>query len=260
MTAAPGFGLLFRTQGIIILSMEYFIVLLGCALGSGLNIVCGFGLGVFCMMFFPYVMGNTMEAAALINIVAFTQAAIFCVKYRKYTNWKLLFVPILAYFLFSWLTVRFASGLGNDTMRRLLGGFMLALSLYFFFIAKRIRLKPCTRNGIIAGGLGGVMSGLFSIGGPPIGLYFSAATEEKEVYLATIQSYYTLSNAYIICLRAAHGNITPHVLTAAIFALTGMGLGSFLGNTIFKRLHADHLRKAMYAMMAVSGVIMLLEG
>ena len=240
--------------------MEYIIVLLGCALGSGLNIVCGFGLGVFCMMFFPYVMGSTMEAAALINIVAFTQAVIFAIKYRKYTGWKLLMVPIAAYFVFSLLTVEFASGLKNDTMRMLLGGFMVALSIYFFFIAKRVRMRPCVRNGILAGGMGGIMSGLFSIGGPPIGLYFSSATEEKEVYLATIQTYYVLSNGYIIALRAAKGFVTGHVLICAIFALAGMALGSFLGNTIFKKLHADHLRKAMYAMMAVSGVIMLLEG
>ncbi len=183
--------------------MEYIIVLLGCALGSGLNIVCGFGLGVFCMMFFPYVMGSTMEAATLINIVAFTQAVIFAIKYRKHTGWKLLLVPIVAYFIFSLLTVEFASGLRNDTLRMLLGGFMLALSIYFFFIAKRVRMRPCPRNGILAGGLGGIMSGLFSIGGPPIGLYFSSATEEKEVYLATIQTYYVLSNGYIIALRAA---------------------------------------------------------
>lgn len=239
--------------------MEYIIVLLGCALGSGLNIVCGFGLGVFCMMFFPYVMGSTMEAATLINIVAFTQAVIFAVKYRKHTGWKLLLVPILAYFVFSLLTVEFAAGLKNDTMRMLLGGFMLALSVYFFFIAKRVRMRPCVRNGVIAGGLGGIMSGLFSIGGPPIGLYFSSATEEKEVYLATIQTYYVLSNGYIIALRAAKGFLTGHVLICAVFALTGMALGSFLGNTIFQKLHTDHLRKAMYAMMAVSGLIMLLN-
>lgn len=240
--------------------MEYFIILLGCALGSGLNIVCGFGLGVFCMMFFPYVMDSTMEAATLINIVAFTQACIFAVKYRRHTGWKLLLIPILSYFLFSFLTVQFAAELKNDTLRMLLGGFMLALSLYFFFIAKRVRMRPCPRNGIIAGGLGGIMSGLFSIGGPPIGLYFSSAAEEKEVYLATIQTYYVLSNAYIIALRASKGFLTGHVLLCSLFALAGMALGSILGNTIFQKLHADHLRKAMYAMMAVSGLVMLLEG
>lgn len=240
--------------------MEYIIVLLGCALGSGLNIVCGFGLGVFCMMFFPYVMGNTMEAATLINIVAFTQAVIFAIKYRKHTGWKLLLVPLAAYLVVSFLTVEFASGLKNDTLRMLLGGFMLALSVYFFFIAGRVRMRANTRNGIIAGSLGGIMSGLFSMGGPPIGLYFSSATEEKEVYLATIQTYYVVSNAYIIALRAAKGFLTGHVLLCAVFALAGMGLGSALGNTVFKKLHADHLRKAMYAMMAVSGLIMLLEG
>lgn len=240
------------------LTMEYLIVLLGCAVGSGLNIVCGFGLGVFCMMFFPYVMGNTMEAATLINIVAFTQACIFAVKYRKHTNWKLMLAPVLTYFVSSWLTVRFASGLDNHTLRTMLGIFMMALSVYFLFIARRVRMKANTPNGILAGGIGGVMSGMFSMGGPPIGLYFSSATEEKETYLATIQTYYVISNAYVIGLRASHGFLTGHVLLCALFALAGMGLGSFLGNTVFQKLHADHLRKAMYIMMAVSGGIMLL--
>lgn len=239
--------------------MEYLIVFAGCAVGSGLNIVCGFGLGVFCMMFFPYVMGSTMEAATLINIVAFVQACIFAVKYRKYTQWKLMLVPIAAYFLVSWLTVRYAAGLGNHTMKLMLGVFMIVLSAYFLFIAKRVRMKANTQNGLLAGSLGGIMSGLFSMGGPPIGLYFSAATEEKEAYLATIQTYYVISNAYVIGLRASHGFLTQHVLVCALFALAGMALGSRLGNTIFQKLHADHLRRAMYIMMAASGVIMLLE-
>jgi len=50
------------------------------------------------------------------------------------------------------------------------------------------------------------------------------------------------------------------VLLCAVAGLAGMALGSFLGNTIFKKLHADHLRKAMYIMMAVAGLVMLLEG
>lgn len=240
--------------------MEYLIVLTGCALGASLNIVCGFGLGVFCMMFLPYVMGSTMEAAALINIVTFVQACIFCFKYRKHISPKLLIAPTLVYFLFSWLTVRYASGLENHTMKMLLGGFMVLLSIYFLFIVKRVHIQGSIRNGAIAGGVGGIMSGLFSIGGPPISLYFSAATEDKETYLATIQTYYVMSNAYVIGLRASKGFVTEHVLLCAIAGLAGMALGSILGNTIFKKLHADHLRKAMYIMMAVAGVVMLLEG
>ena len=240
--------------------MEYVIVLLGCAMGSGLNIVCGFGMGVFCMMFLPYVMGSTMEAAALVNIVTFTQACVFCLKYRKHISPRLLIAPTAAYFLFSWLTVRYASGLENHVMKLLLGGFMVLLSGYFLFIAKRVRIQSSARNGAIAGGIGGVMSGLFSIGGPPISLYFSSAAEEKEVYLATIQTYYVMSNAYVIALRAARGIVTRHVLLCAVAGILGMSLGSILGNTIFKKLPVDYLRKAMYIMMAVSGAIMLLQG
>lgn len=239
--------------------MEYFIVLAACALGSGLNIVCGFGMGVFCMMFLPYVMGSTMEAAALVNIVTFVQACIFCFKYRRHINFRLLIAPTVVYFLASWLTVRYAAGLENHTMKMLLGGFMLALSVYFLFVAKRVRIQGNIRNGAIAGGVGGVMSGMFSIGGPPISLYFSAATEDKETYLATIQTYYVMSNAYVIALRASKGFVTEHVLFCSAAGLVGMALGSALGNTIFKKLRPDYLRKAMYIMMAIAGIVMLVE-
>jgi hypothetical protein len=239
--------------------MNYLIVLVGCAVGCGLSLICGFGFGVFCMMFLPYVMGSTMGAASLINIVTLAQAIWLSLRYRKHIQWKLLAVPIAMYFVTSTLTVHYAAGLQNDVLRMMLGGFLLALSLYFMFAAKRIRIRKSVRNGMIAGGIGGIMSGLFSIGGPPVSLYFSAATEEKEEYLATIQGYYVLSNLYVIFLRAQKGYITQEVLIYAAVGLCGMALGTVLGNTVFQRINANTMRKAIYAMMALSGIVMLLK-
>lgn len=238
--------------------MSYCIVFLGCAIGCGLSVICGFGFGIFCMMFLPYVMGSTMGAASLINLVTLVQATWLAIRYRHNIQWKLLAVPIAVYFVTSTLTVQLAAGLQNDVLRLMLGGFLLALSLYFLFAAKRIHIRKSVPNGMIAGGLGGVMSGLFSIGGPPVSLYFSAATEEKEDYLATIQAYFVLSNLYVIFLRVQKGYITPSVLVYAAVGLGGMALGTVLGNTIFRRINADWMRKAIYAMMALSGVCMLL--
>lgn len=239
--------------------MEYVVVFWGCALGCGLNLVCGFGFGVFCMMFLPYVMNSAMEAAALVNIITLCQAVCLVLRYRKHVAWRLAAAPLASYFVFSWLAVRFASGLANDALRLALGVCLLVLSMYFIFAAKRVRVKGGAASGLIAGGLGGVMSGLFSIGGPPMSLYFSAATEEKEQYLATIQAYYMFSNSFVICLRAANGVVTRNVLVCALAGLAGMALGTLLGNTVFQRLKAETLRKAIYTMMSLSGAVMVCD-
>ncbi len=237
--------------------MEYIVILLGCAIGCALNTVCGFGFGVFCMMFMPYIMGSTVQAAAMINMITFVQATWLAVHYWKHIQFKLLAAPLLAYLVFSAIAVRVSAGLDNQVMKHILGAFLAALSVYFIFIAKKVRIRANTRNGLIAGALGGVMSGMFATGGPPASLYFSATTDTKESYLATIQGYFTVTNLYVVILRAANGVVTKNVLLCTAVGLGGLVLGNFLGAYIFRRISIDFMRKAIYCMMAVSGVLML---
>lgn len=238
--------------------MDIIVIFLGCALGCALNTVCGFGFGVVCMMFMPYVMGSTVQAATVINSITFLQAAVLAVRYRRYIRWKLLLTPMAAYFIASIAAVRVAVGLDNGLMKRVLGAFLLVLSVYFIFVAKRVRMHAGVRNGLIAGTVGGIMSGMFATGGPPASLYFSAITDTKEEYLATIQAYFTVANFYVVAVRAMNGVMTGAVLRAIGVGVVGLLLGNFLGEMIFKRVDVDFIRKAIYAMMAVSGAVMLL--
>ena len=238
--------------------MDYLIIILGCALGSGLNMVCGFGFGVVCMICLPAVMGSATGPTALINILTLFQSAYLTWCYRQHVRWRMLVAPLIAYFCTSLPAVRLAVVLDTGVMEKLLGAFLLALSIYFIFIAKNVRMKANTRNGLIAGGAGGVMSGMFAVGGPPPGLYFSATTEKKEEYLATIQAYYMLSSVYVVALRVVNGIVTPYVFGCTAVGGAGLVLGILLGGTIFKRVKVDFIRSAMYCMMAVSGVVMLL--
>ena len=224
--------------------MMYAIVLLASAVGCVLNTVCGFGFGVMGMIVMPYAMGSAVHAAAVINMATFVQATFLAVRYRKHIRWKLLAVPM-------------AVGMDNELMKRVLGAFLIVLSAYFIFAAKHIKLKANTRNGLIAGGIGGVMSGLFATGGPPASLYFSATTETKEEYLATIQAFFSISNFYVTAVRFYSGVIDGTVLRAFLVALGGLALGNILGLYVFKRVDVNFIRRAIYVMMAVSGLAML---
>ncbi len=237
--------------------MTYLIVLLASTAGCVLNTVCGFGFGVLGMIFMPYALGSAVHAASTINMVTFVQSTILAVRYRKHIRWRLLAVPMAAYLVASFIAVRVAVGMDNALLKRVLGAFLLVLSGYFIFAAKHIRLKANTKNGLLAGAIGGVMSGLFATGGPPASLYFSATTETKEEYLATIQAYFSVSNFYVIAVRFLNGAIDGGVFRAFLVALGGLVLGNVLGLYVFKRVDVDFIRKAIYVMMAVSGAAMM---
>ncbi len=238
--------------------MGYVIAFFGAALGCALNTVCGFGFGVVCMMFMPAVLGSTVRAATMINAITCVQACTLAVRYRRHTRWRLLLIPLAAYLVSSALAVHVAVGLDNHLMKRILGAFLALLSVYFIFIAKHVRIRAGTRNGLIAGAIGGVMSGMFATGGPPASLYFSATTDTKEEYLATIQSYFAVTNFYVVALRVANGVADGSLLAYTAAGLGGLLLGNVLGIYVFRRISVERMRQAIYAMMAVSGLIMLL--
>ena len=237
--------------------MEYMIAFFGAAVGCALNTVCGFGFGVFCMMFMPALMGSTVQAATMINAITCVQAISLAVRYRKHIRWRLLLIPLAAYLVFSALAVRVAVGLDNHVMKRILGAFLTLLSVYFIFAAKRVRIRASARNGLIAGAIGGVMSGMFATGGPPASLYFSATTDTKEEYLATIQGYFAVTNFYVVALRVANGVLTGSLLAYTAAGLAGLLLGNVLGIYVFRRISVERMRQAIYVMMAVSGLLML---
>ncbi len=239
--------------------MVYLLCFVAGAAGYFLNMVCGFGAGIFSMMFLPYVMESTVAAAALVNILSLVQGLWICWFYRKKVRWRSMIVPLIAYFAISTLTVHFAKGLGNHTMQLMLGALLVLLSIYFLFFNQRIRLRDSIPSALAAGGIGGVMSALFSIGGPPISLYYSAVLDDKEEYLATIQTYFMFSNIYMTAVRVHSGVVTKDVLVCSAVALVGMVLGTWAGKKVFDRINGDIMRKLIYIMMAVSGIIMLLE-
>ena len=245
--------------GYNIKAMVYILCFIAGSFGCMLNVICGFGVGVFSMMFLPYVMESTFAAAAMINIITVFQASWICWRWRKKVQWKQMIVPLCGYFVLATVTSHYAMSLSNDTLKILLGLFLVVLSVYFLFIAKRIRIQATVPNGLLAGSIGGVMSALFSVGGPPMSLYYSSVFDDKEQYWATLQSYFLVTTTYIVGVRIQSGVVTSSVLICSAVAIAGMILGTYIGKRIFDKINADTMRKFIYIMMAVSGIVMLLE-
>ncbi len=233
------------------------VTVLASMLGGFTQRVSGFGYGIVVMMFFPYVLGMA-GATALSGVVSIAQAIIVTYSLRSHINPRQVFIPLIPYTLTSLVGTLIVAGSDTSTLKRVLGGFLIALSIYFFFFSSKIRIKASTKNGIIAGSLSGIMSGLFAMGGPPVVVYYLSAADSTDDYLATIQCYFLFSNIIATVQRAFAGAFTTDVLILIVPAISAMVIASLLGRLAYKRLSPSALKKAIYAFMALSGLLALL--
>ena len=137
----------------------------------------------------------------------------------------------------------------------LLGIALFLLSIFFFFFSDKVKIRPTWYAGLTAGLISGVMSGLFAIGGPPVVIYYMQSEENSDKYLATISAYFVFSGIITVALKAISGFITTNVLIGFAIGVIGMIIGSLLGKRTRNKANSKMIKKAVYGVMAVSGII-----
>ena len=232
-------------------------VLIIAAMGGFIQRVTGFGFGIFVMLFFPYIMKTHTSAAAISTLISCCISICNAIKYRKNTPYKQIIPLVLAALITIPVAVRFSVLVSGDFFRKALGTVLIALSIYFMFFNSRIKVKPTVKNGLIAGGIGGILSGLFSTGGPPIVLYLMNAFSDNVLYFASTQFYFGLTGLYSTVVRIFNGIIDTEVIVYSIIGFAGSIAGNFVGSRVFDKLQPDKLRRLIYMCMIISGVIMI---
>ena len=232
--------------------MIWVILVVACA--SYIQSVTGFGFGIFAMIFLPHLLLYT-EANVLSSMLSSLTSVTVCLFTFRKINFKNLWFPLIGSSVTTYLAVAFVKTQKNETLTLFLGIALLLLSLYFFFFSSKIKIKPTWYAGLIAGVVSGVMGGMFSIGGPPVVIYFVQTEEESDRYLATISAYFVLSSVVSISTKAAAGFITQTVLLCFAIGALGMAVGAFIGKRTRERIDPKALKKVVYGVMAASGAV-----
>lgn len=227
-------------------------------LGAGfVQRVSGFGLSIFAMIFLPYLMSTT-DAVTVAAILSLSATVLNTIKHRKHVLYKIALPMVGAALVSIPIAVRFSVMVPEEVFKVLLGVVLIALSLYFLFFNKNIRIKPTIFSGIVSGTVSGVLGGLFSTSGPPAVLYLSSAITDNLVYFATIQFYFCLTNIYTVSVRIANGIVAWNILPYVVVGMVGCFLGDFVGKLVFDKLDAKKLKTIIYIGMIISGIVMLL--
>ena len=237
----------------------YELLLIGAvALAAGYTQgVTGFGFGIVAMIFLPSLMLYT-EANLLSSILGASTALVLAITLYKRINWKNLTFTLIGSFAMNYASIAFMRTAENDTLVLLLGIALILLSVYFFFFSKSIRIRPTWYAALIAGSLSGVMSGLFSIGGPPVVVYYMQSEEDTDSYFATISVYFVISGAASVAMKSFSGMLTLNVLWGLMLGGIGMAAGTLLGKRTGRAIRPETLKKLVYGVMALSGAVNIL--
>ena len=221
---------------------------------SYIQSVAGFGFGIFAMIFLPHIVLYT-EANVLSTMLSALTSFAVAIAMRKHIHWKNIIFPLAGCLITMILSVNFIKTQKNETLSLLLGIALFSLSIYFLLFSKKIKIKPTWYAGFIAGILSGIMGGMFAMSGPPVVVYFVQSEDDAKNYLATISAYFIFSDSISIITKASAGFVTVNVWAGFFVGLVGMLVGSLIGKRSRDKIKPETLKKAVYGLMAVSGVV-----
>ena len=237
---------------------QLIIVSIISAAGAFIQRVTGFGFGIFVMLFFPYIMKTPTSAAAVSTLVSCVVSVYNAIIYRKNVPYKKIIPLIVSALITIPISVYFSVLISGDFFKKALGIVLVGLSVYFIFFSNRIKIRPTVKNSMIAGGTSGVLTGLFSTGGPPVVLYLMNAFADNTVYFASTQFYFGLTGIYSTVVRAFNGIVTLEVIVYFVIGFIGSIVGNYIGKKVFDKLNSQRLRLLIYLGMIVSGIIMVI--
>ena len=158
--------------------------------------------------------------------------------------------------LFSFLATEYMRSLSNETLKQCLGVVLVLIALYFLFgegrMGKIFKSKPAQ---VSIGSISGVMGGMFAMPGPPLVLYCISSLEDKREYVTTLQAFSVVINLFYTLFRFKAGFYCEHTWIWWLVGLFGAWIGSSVGSRFFEIISNRTLKRIVYIIMIVSGII-----
>jgi uncharacterized membrane protein YfcA len=123
-----------------------------------------------------------------------------------------------------------------------------------------LELKDDSRGWLLACGFcAGVLGGAYGMNGPPLAIYGTMRRWSAQRFRATLQGYFLPASIIGMGGYWLAGLWTPAVTHYYLFSLPVTLLGVFLGRVINHRLHGEGFLKYVYAGLAGTGIILLVQ-
>ena len=232
--------------------LHMILIFVICFISSVIQNTVGFGSVIIMMAVLPLFL-----PVGVCPIVAQVTGAILSwwmlVGLWQHIEWKKVLLPMLFATAFNVIGLFFIKGISDSVYLMILGILLMALAVWLIVFAQRIHIRSTPRNGSVAGLIGGLMGAFFAVSAPPLVLYYSATTEDKDNYTACLQVTLAIQTTAGVIGRGFMGMWPQEAWLLCVPAIIGVILGKFPGKWIYGKLNVADFKRLIHTFIGVLG-------
>lgn len=239
---------------------ELILVLAILFIGSFIQGASGFGFGLFSMGLLPTLLSlknSTLLVLALTVILSLNIA----IKFAKYIQVKELIYIVSSALAGRVLSFFFLNFFGDmDIMKKLLGFVLIGMVIYLYLNGKQTYTPALEKPifPILIGFIGGVIGGVFAVGGPFFVFYFLLRYAEKTSYNANLQASFVIMNCFTIVLHGINGDFNNNLFLYLLLGTVAVLFGVNLGLKYFERLPRELIKKLASFIVLIAGLNLII--
>ncbi len=220
--------------------------------------LAGFGIAIVSLAFLPYFMPPA-AAVILLTLYAFVFAVGVLIQLRRDVVPGAIAILLVGTLIGTPFGVWALAALPSSALTRLIG-LMLLIAVGLEWLGLYPRRLAGRGWGLGAGALAGLAGGAVGTPGPPIILYAAAQQWGKGTFKANFQAFLVVNQGAILLGYWWAGLLTPDVWRLAVSFAPPAVLGMLGGVMLFSRIDAATFRRVVFALVAVSGLVLLVRG
>lgn len=232
--------------------MAWLLVLLPAMLAGLVQGLTGFGAAIIMMIFLPQLLPMD-QSAGVAGLIMFASVVTLTWRYRYAVHVKKIIIPFIIYASVAAWSVHLGQVLDVQLLRRLLGGLLVGLAVYFTVSRRE---TTCQFPWYVAGMfmiVSGFFNGLFGIGGPLMALYFLSLAKSTAEYVGNLQAFFLIDVFYITTIRVINGILTPSVTPWIAIGMVGAFVGTAVAARILPKLPMTAVKQLIYVFIGLSG-------
>jgi uncharacterized membrane protein YfcA len=212
----------------------------------------GFGSGLISMAILPGLIG-IQTAVPLVALMSATLEFFLLVRYREAFRlenvWRMGLAAIISIPIGVWVL----RSLEERILLPILGVIIVGYSLYALFNFRLPNLEH-PGWGVLAGFLGGLLGGAYSIAGPPVIIYANCRNWKPDEFRANLLWIFLIIDIFAVINHWVAGNMTRTVFMNFLWTVPAIILGLLAGPYGARYLDPKRFRSLVLFLLLIMGI------
>lgn len=219
---------------------------------------CGFGYAIVAMSLMPLVL-PMLQCSSISAVTVVVIAVQMCLSLRRHLSLRTVWLPVVSSMATIPLGIWFLMTFPETVLRGILAVLLLLLTAFFFRTRRRqTAIRGTWYNGVAAGLITGISTGMFNIVGPFFMVYYISVCGELLTYKACMEFSFLIAGLYSTALHAVNGNLRAELMPCYLASAAGACLAGWLGLKAFRRIDRERLSVIVYVLLPLLALTLLL--